>query len=78
MNKIPCYTAMDVNLRGPRHYPLYFTFIPMRKVVLNYAMSSGTRPSHKMRPHSYQLNCKERASRKQESRRPKLAYLYKL
>jgi hypothetical protein len=42
---------MVVNLCAPRAQPPYFTFIRMRILVLNYARSSGTRPSHDMQPH---------------------------
>jgi hypothetical protein len=46
-----CYATRVVNLSAPRKRPHYFTFIPIRKLVLNYAKSPGTRPSHEMRQH---------------------------
>jgi len=42
---------MDLDLCILRMHPTYFTFIHMRKLVLNYVSSLATYASHKMLPH---------------------------
>ena len=42
---------MVVELCAPRTHSPYFTFIPMGKLVLTYARSSGMRPSRERQPH---------------------------
>ena len=63
------YAAIDVYLKNksalvvvvylcaPRTHPLNFTFIPMRKLVANYARASGKHPSHEMRPRYANRRC---------------------
>ena len=39
-----------IPLLAPRTHPLNFTFIPIGKLVANYARASVKHPSHEMRP----------------------------
>jgi hypothetical protein len=45
------YVTTVVDVCAPRTHPSCFTFTPTEKLALNYARSSVTHPSHKIRPH---------------------------